>query len=371
MTKTKIPFEEIVESQNADECLEHFGKARTLYEQKENRAAIIEINKAIDSFNKLDESITLCFYHPDSTNESLLYPNNTKHLAYSLHFLAAELYAVNDEPELSLMHYQAYHYYCSQTSVPDEMKEKDSVVLYSYRKFGEYVLGDIINNQITLCHPSMMNDPFDSIANLWTKEENLRLRCKEKKHIEPYSKSFNYFRIRSFVADRKSYESNDTLLKNILMWSHYANQHEGICIKYRLSKYFIKSMEKIEDSSFFKLLSIKPIEYVPDFPIDENQKSIDTNLAYFKKYECWGYESEVRLLCYDTSTDSKVITIPLDEDSHIEEIVFGYRCSDMTKRTIHNLFMGIPDYKDVELSQMVQDIRNGVYNLTKIKAPNQ
>ena len=33
--------------------------------------------------------------------------------------------------------------------------------------------------------------------------------------------------------------------------------------------------------------------------------------------------------------------------------------------------MEIPEYKDVELSQMIQDIRDGVYNLTKTKAFNQ
>lgn len=90
-----------------------------------------------------------------------------------------------------------------------------------------------------------MNDPFDSIANLWSTESNLNNICTEEQHISSYSKSFQYFRIRSFVANKVTYDTDDNILKKILMWSFYANEHKGFCIKYRLAKHFIKQ-EKIQ-----------------------------------------------------------------------------------------------------------------------------
>lgn len=343
-----ISYDNLITASNLDGCFTHYTNAQKFYFNNEFTKAVDEIEKAINVLN---------------LNSTSLLSKNP--IYASIYFLAAQLYASLNNPEESLKYYKLYNYYNFQTSLPNELKDKESVVLYSFRKFSEYSLGDIINNQITLCHPSMMNDPFDSIANLWTKKENLKRRCTEQKHIEPYRKSFDYYRIRSFVANRLNYETDDSILKNILMWSHYANQHEGICIKYRLSKHFMKSATISGDKSTVNLLFIKPINYIQDFVIPDTQKSIDTNIAYFTKSNCWEYESEVRLLCYDTSSEEKTLSISLDDASQIEEIIFGYRCNKQNIETIKSLINESSTLKKVKLYKMSQDVREGVYNLTK------
>ena len=360
-----ISFEDLINSNNIDDCINHFNAAKRLKSEGEINNAIKEIKHALKRIDQIDTDTILGFYHPNVEDASILFQINLKSFVASIHFLAAELYAMIDNTEESLMHYRYYHYYNSQTSLPSELKDKESVVLYSFRKYGEYSLGDVINNQITLCHPSLMNDPFDSIANLWTRKEDLERRCIEQKHLEPYHKSFDYYRIRSFVANRLNYETDDSILKNILMWSHYANQHEGICIKYRLSEHFMKSATISDDKSTVNLLCIKPMNYIQDFVIPDTQKSIDTNLAYFTKSNCWGYENEVRLLCYNTSSEEKILSLPLDDDSQIEEITFGYRCNNKNIETIKCLVNEFSTLKKVKLYRMNQDIRQGVYNLIK------
>ena len=75
-------------------------------------------------------------------------------------------------------------------------------------------------------------------------KENLKKLCKEQKHIKPYSKSFDYFRIRSFCINE------DKTIGNVVMWSHYAGEHTGFCIKYKLSKHFMCQEENDNNESF-------------------------------------------------------------------------------------------------------------------------
>ena len=365
--QNNLSFEDLIKYNNIDDCITHFNTAKQYQSIGDLHLAIKEIELALTGITQIGIDTLLGFYHPNDEDDSILYPTNLKSISARFYFYAAELYAMAGDSEESLKHYKLYHYYNFQTSLPNELKNKESAVLYSFRNYGEYSLGDIINNQITMCHPSIMNDPFDSIANLWTKKEDLERRCTEKKHIEPYRKSFNYYRIRSFVANKLNYETDDSILKNILMWSHYANHHEGFCIKYRLSKHFLKSATISDDKSTVNLLCIKPMNYIQNFVIPDTQKSIDTNLAYFTKSNCWEYENEVRLLCYNTSSEEKILSLPLDDDSQIEEIIFGYRCNKQNIETIKSLINEFSALKSVKLHKMTQDIREGVYNLTKEK----
>ena len=210
-----------------------------------------------------------------------------------------------------------------------DIEEEDYVYLYSFRRFNEYSLADLINNEITVSPSKNMNDPFDSIINLWGTKELLKKTCKEHKHIKNLSKSFDYFRIRSFC------NGNTTrALKNILMWSHYADNHRGYCIKYKLSKHFIKQ----DENDSFEHMFLKPIIYRKDKVDISEMTTINTDLAFATKHRSWKYENEVRLIVYNPNKEDAFYGIPLDKDSCIEAIYFGCRCEQKTINTIKNLF---------------------------------
>ena len=275
--------------------------------------------------------------------------------------MAGEVYAINGRHDKALESYQKYQYYVEQVTnkVLDGI---ENVVLYSFRRFNEYTLADLINKQITVCHPSKMNDPFDSIANIWSSENNLSKICKNTdcdKYIPIFSESFKYFRIRSFVANKDTYETDDNILSKILMWSFYADDHRGFCIKYRLSRQFIK---KQRDGSYCHL-RILPVQYVNEYDLS-NKTYIDTNDSYGYKSKDWVYENEVRLISYNTTTENPFFGEKLDENSKIEEIIFGIKCPQTTKDTICNLIE--KNNCHIELSEMVQDKHN-VYYLRKQK----
>lgn len=276
----------------------------------------------------------------------------------NVYFLAGEIYAVSGNYAESLKCYQKYQYWIEQVN-NKELSEKESIIVYSFRRFNEYSLSDLINNEITVCHPSVMNDPFDSIANLWSTESNLNNICTEEQHISSYSKSFQYFRIRSFVANKVTYDTDDNILKKILMWSFYANEHKGFCIKYRLAKHFIKQ-EKNTDYCNLRMI---PVKYDNTFCLEGTQ-NITTSNSFALKNQVWEYEDEVRLLSYNIKTESKFLGIPLIEDksniSRIEEITFGLLCPEDHKKVIRNIIKSYP--YDIKLREIYRTDRD-IYNL--------
>lgn len=247
---------------------------------------------------------------------------------FSIYSLAGEIISKESETE-ALKYYQKANYY--RMFLNTKLEVKDYIYLYSFRSFNVYSLSDLINNEITVAPSNKMNDPFDSIINLWGSKEQLGKTCKEREHIKNLSRSFDYFRIRSFC------NGNTTrALKNILMWSHYADEHRGYCIKYKLSKHFIKQ----ERNDNFEHMFLKPIIYRKDKDkVDISEmKTINTDLAFATKHESWGYENEVRLIVYNPNKEDAFYGIPLDKDSCIEAIYFGCRCEPKTIYTIKNLF---------------------------------
>lgn len=247
----------------------------------------------------------------------------------NIYTLAGEIYSILELDNEALEYYKRALYY--KTFVKTDMEKKDYVHLYSFRRFNEYSLSDLINNEISVSPSKNMNDPFDSIINLWGSEEQLKETCKEHKHIKNLSRSFDYFRIRSFCNG-----DTEDALNSLLMWSHYADEHRGYCIKYKLSKHFIKQ----DENDSFEHMFLKPIIYRKDEDkVDISEMTtINTDLAFATKHESWGYENEVRLIVYNPNKEDAFYGIPLDKDSCIEAIYFGCKCDPKTINTIKNLF---------------------------------
>lgn len=250
-------------------------------------------------------------------------------LISDIYTIAGEIYSNLDFDAEALKYYQRANYY--MLFLKTEIENRSYVYLYSFRRFNDYSMDDLINNKITVCPSKNMNDPFDSIINLWSNEKQLKKTCKEHKHIKNLSRSFDDFRIRSFCNGE-----TEEALNNLLMWSHYADEHRGYCIKYKLSKHFIKQ----DENDSFEHMFLKPIIYRKDEDkVDISEMTtINTDLAFATKHESWGYENEVRLIVYNPNKEDAFYGIPLDEDSCIEAIYFGCKCEPKTINTIKNLF---------------------------------
>ena len=202
----------------------------------------------------------------------------------------------------------------------------------------------LIENKITVSPSTAMNDPFDSIINLWATEEHLAMMCKEKSHAKPYAKSFQYNRIRCFC-----YGKEENVINKTLMWAHYAEEHRGICIKYQLSSHFIKQ----DENDKYEHMYLKKVEYT-DKTIGIETPTINSAIAFATKGKEWSYENEVRLIDYNPNIETPYYGIALDTESSIESIYFGLRCEESTVKTIKALFKNhdvIPKFYKMELDR--------------------
>ncbi|MGL4853107.1 MAG: DUF2971 domain-containing protein [Tannerellaceae bacterium] len=328
-------------------------------ELKDSKEAALLIQKSIDCFENIDYSDD--YYCPEVDSKIGLAVAESKYeqiYQSKLYALAGELFATIGKDKESLEAYQKMQYWVNRLK-DQHFNGRESIILYSFRSINEYSLADLINKEITVVHPSKMNDPFDSIANLWSTPAALEKRCENTNHISMLSRSFDYYRIRSFVANRASYDTDDSIVKKILMWSHYASEHTGYCIKYNLSRNFIK---RSEDEHYIQHY-IKPIQYMKDKAVDLKDRSITSDVAYVMKNAVWEYEDEVRLVSYNPEVESPFLGIPLDEKSSIEAIYLGYNCSSENEKLIKNILNRQLKEANASLFRMTIDDTKNVYDL--------
>ncbi len=209
-------------------------------------------------------------------------------------------------------------------------------VLYKYETINEYSLRNLKNASLYFNAPVSFNDPFDcsllkeSIS--YKPEDIVRLFNEYIKRARPsgYSRAANIDDVPSDFKRQVDRALNTTVEekqkeylynigctcfsntnKHILMWSHYAQGHRGICLEFDTS---CEPFDKVFDVSYSK-------EYPKLNPIDLvlNNSSFDRNSLspLLTKYECWKYEEEWRAFHKEPN---KIYTYPVDA---LKAVYFG------------------------------------------------
>ncbi|MCW0001541.1 DUF2971 domain-containing protein [Pararhizobium sp. YC-54] len=106
-----------------------------------------------------------------------------------------------------------------------------------------------------------------------------------------------------------------------LMWSHYGDQHNGICAAYSIPPEAQPDLHKIIYGGSRKVLASDVAAMDND---KEARRRVD-DAVLLRKAASWGYEREWRLIGKRGVQDS-----PLE----LEEVIFGIRCKATVKFTI-------------------------------------
>lgn len=116
------------------------------------------------------------------------------------------------------------------------------------------------------------------------------------------------------------------------MWSHYADKHKGICLKYDMYK----------DEKFFTI-PLK-VDYPDNYPIFDFLKIRETNqlIQFFlgTKSKDWKYENEIRII-KDKNQFGKFREAINFNKSSLIEVIFGYKTDKSTISNIMTLLKGI------------------------------
>jgi hypothetical protein len=244
------------------------------------------------------------------------------------------------------------------TASPMEFLENIPQPLYKYRVWSEpdkdqqFQRRILTDNELYLASSAQFNDPFDAALPFRYKEEQLtpdniflklwktgkesfpdlndsELTAKAyeqqnsgrfedgtywKEHYEDFKKeNQERFGILSLTS------KND----NLLMWSHYANSHQGFCVGF--DKYILWDL--IQGS-------LSPVDYQTVFP---EAGLFDDNLHFFTsllttKSSEWEYEQEYRFTKVDAAR--QVFNFP---NEAVLEIILGYNMLEGDKTTIVKL----------------------------------
>lgn len=206
-------------------------------------------------------------------------------------------------------------------------------ILFKYRKFDKGCLELLLNRQLWFSTPASLNDPFEGESSfaevleaVW---ENYPFPESERKQYkEIIEKQLKNTGVCSFSRTRK----------NQLMWSHYADEHKGICIGFKESflRYNGSNIYPI-DVTYQKDFPFKEIierfKYFEQYPGMNNINSIAGDIFYSilgTKYSSWKYEKERRLIF--SSSETKGF-----KPEAINSIAFGLRMPEQDKQTLKQL----------------------------------
>jgi len=167
---------------------------------------------------------------------------------------------------------------------------KDKMKLYKYRPLTEHTYQSILNNYIWLSSPDTFNDPFDChLRDDYFVFSNELVENDETDMFGNYNNGYyDHVIYPAYLANGVGCfsETND----GILMWSHYANSHQGVCLEYdfgTLSNYFYK----VNYTSTYPLITYS------EFLASGIKNSMNyIYKALYTKCKVWEYEKEWRII---------------------------------------------------------------------------
>ncbi|MET1257502.1 DUF2971 domain-containing protein [Aliikangiella maris] len=244
--------------------------------------------------------------------------------------------------------------------IPDE--------LFKYRDFGKYTILSLLNQGLWIPKPSQLNDPFDAQFKIsdvdvsieqfksaflnyqcwYQKNHNHTIRYKGFELLFDNGKPNSHLKekvnlFRDFwdkESENLGVLSLSAVPENTTMWSHYGENHCGICIGYNPRKLFPKSPNGSLDW-------LRKVEYEEERDIIRNAYLLYANTGMchshiavmeliYKMFSTksidWSYEKEWRFL--SPTHGGNLFKLEIDA---ISSITFGLRTPVETKSAVSHI----------------------------------
>jgi len=212
----------------------------------------------------------------------------------------------------------------------------DSDIMFNYEELTESEQIQRIKDHVEYDYPQLiLMEKEHKVRELWEDSSFKKPGMFEKNfrnHLKPkLEREFGIFSL----AGNKS---------NLLLWSHYANGHEGFCVGFG-KNHLMKLIEETNQNNGFMFM--EEIYYDDDYPninpVSLNDREYVSKLFNIKS-KVWKYEEEERMIL-KINTNRK-INLP---KSCYAEIILGCRMSKKIKReilnTVRNEFEDLPVYQ--------------------------
>ncbi len=242
-------------------------------------------------------------------------------------------------------------------------------VLYKYRSMAtedarKHTLEILDNLQLYSSAPTDLNDPFECHAVISfdapveAKTERTKNQLmKEYPHLsETEAARRAPERWRQLEADKGSefrrWLREDTGMicfsackDDVLMWSHYAGNHNGICIELRLAR-------KSHVNFFANVHEVGYEDQVPTVPFYAPTSLEKVKAFVLTKAKQWSYEQESRMVVAHAKEKSRFVDLP---PGIISAIYLGCQIAPGNKTDILDRLASRPSLKDIDVYQARRD----------------
>lgn len=234
--------------------------------------------------------------------------------------------------------------------------------LYKYREFNVNTLRLLDFAEVYYADPRSFNDPLDSNPTIQVDTDLASLErllyqmlsATQGKDVarktmsnhrymsteygdyktDPDVAAYYTRRLASHISDLLSTEQGRRGVLSLaskwdcpLMWSHYADEHRGLCIEYTLSDAAFNNLLQVSYSRSRAVRISELIDWKMKGNQSAEQKIVDT--FFFSKAPQWRYEREWRDLAEAPGTASA--------PAYVNAIIFGLRCDPTVITTVVKL----------------------------------
>jgi len=178
-------------------------------------------------------------------------------------------------------------------------------ILFKFRVINKYLIDCLENGTLYFANPTRLNDPFDCQVDIKKAAEHAisRLSGKKKQNLS------NLIKLKSLLDRIQNDIGNVGIcsfslnLVDILLWSHYADEHRGLCLMYEIPDDFFNDPKN-------QIIGVCAVEYgdnpLTDWFVRNASENIRIDLLEFTielvkkifsiKSKPWEYEKEVRII---------------------------------------------------------------------------
>jgi len=214
--------------------------------------------------------------------------------------------------------------------------------ILKFRKINKHLIDSLVHSQLYFALPEQLNDPFDCQVDIEKALQNAISQSSDWKRDILQSLQDDD-RLRKEINHRQQDLKNHGVfssarkasLHSSLMWTHYADNHKGICLIYDIPESFIHG----DTNHIYGIANViygtnGLTEWFKKLP--ENC-SIHTN-AFWEmvkvrmiiKDACWEYEKEMRIL-------RRISGLQTIEQSYLQHICFGLNTPDSEMTLIRRI----------------------------------
>ncbi len=233
--------------------------------------------------------------------------------------------------------------------------------LYKFRSFGANTLRMLCQSEVYYSKPSEFNDPLEfsptvipdvslgELENLYRQMIGEELSCENLKGFRYHSDEDGDHRLTDEFYQKRIVDAIKTWLDikmryqgvlslsgkwdSPLMWSHYADDHKGICIEYDASISACVAPRRIDYEGGRGI----PVSDIIDWVLGDSasaKEKIEQKYFYTKAAQ-WKYEDEWRYI-ENIEDNQRSRPAPF----HITGIYFGMRCDKSVISSIVRLMLG-------------------------------